>query len=193
MIKIITQIFEQSAQLKLQSLQRLAPSIVQAGKALIAALQQGNKVLICGNGGSAADAQHFASELINRFEHDRLPLAAVALTTDCSALTSIANDFDYTQVFSRQVAGLGQAGDVLVAISTSGNSPNIVRAATAAKQKNMLLIGLCGERGNLLEATFDQNDILLSVPSQNTARIQEVHIVIIHSLCALIDDTFCKK
>ena len=158
-------------------------SISAAAEACKAALAKGNKILLAGNGGSAADAQHIAAELVGRFEKERAGMAAIAITTDTSALTAIANDYGYERVFSRQIEGLGNAGDVFIGISTSGNSSNIITAVDIAKQKGLYTIALCGAAGKLK----DLCDTSINVPSTRTATIQECHIMIGHILCALID------
>jgi len=165
----------------------LAPDIVKAADVLHASLACGGKILSCGNGGSAADAQHFSSELLGRFESERRPLAAVALTTDTSTLTAVGNDYGYDRVFSRQVEGLGREGDVLLAISTSGNSPNVLEALKAAHAKSMSVVALTGRDGGEIARMLEAGDIELRVPSDRTIRIQETHLLIIHSLCDLID------
>jgi len=145
------------------------------------------KILTCGNGGSAGDAQHFSSEMLNRFERERPGLPAIALTTDSSTLTSIANDYDFEEVFFKQIRALGQSGDVLVAYTTSGNSPNILKAAIAAHDRDMPVIALTGKDGGALAPLLRDGDIEIRIPSQSTARIQEVHLVVTHCLCDLID------
>jgi D-sedoheptulose 7-phosphate isomerase len=144
-------------------------------------------VLVCGNGGSAADSQHFAAELIGRFERERPELAAIALTTDSSILTAVANDYAFEQVFARQVRGLGREGDVLVAISTSGNSPSVLAAAEAAHERGLAVVALTGRGGGRLGEMLGDGDVHLCVPHERTARIQEVHLLIIHCLCDGID------
>ena len=166
---------------------RTAHAVARAGQLLADALAEGRRVLACGNGGSAADAQHFAAELIGRFERERAPLPAVALSTDTSALTAIGNDYGFDEVFARQVRGLGDAGDVLVAISTSGDSPNVLRAAAQAQAQNMRVIALTGRAGGALGAALRAGDVELRAASDSTARIQEMHILFLHSLCALVD------
>ena len=183
----ITQHFNDSIQAKQQSLEVLAPAIAAAAALISQALDQGGKILSCGNGGSAGDAQHFSSEMLNRFEMERPGLPAVALTTDSSTLTSIANDYDYNQVFSKQVLALGNAGDVLLAISTSGNSGNVVRAVEAAHTRNMGVVALSGRDGGKLKGLLSNSDVGICVPVNSTARIQEVHLLTIHCLCDLID------
>jgi D-sedoheptulose 7-phosphate isomerase len=179
--------FAESAQLKLEASRSLAGPIARAAALLAEALRGGGKVLACGNGGSAADAQHFAAELINRFEIERAPLAAVALTTDTSTLTSIANDYTYEQVFSKQVRGIGRRGDVLLAISTSGNSRNVIEAVQAARDLGMRVIALTGNGGGKMAALVTAQDVHICVPHKRTARIQEVHLLVLHCLCDGID------
>lgn len=163
----------------------LAPAIAQAGDLIAATLSQRGKLLLCGNGGSASDSQHIAAELTGRFLKDRRPLAAVSLTTDTSALTSIANDYSFDEVFSRQVMGLGSKGDCLLAISTSGNSRNVLRAAEEARAADIRVIGLLGRDGGALRTLCD---VAIIVPSATTARIQEAHIFIGHTLCAMVEE-----
>lgn len=165
----------------------LNPVIVNAGNLCLGALLAGNKILSCGNGGSAADAQHFSSELLNRFELERPGLPAVALTTDSSTLTSIANDYHYDEIYSKQVRALGQPGDVLLAISTSGNSANIIRAIEAAHERDMRVVSLNGRDGGELSRTLRETDVDILVKGPSTARIQEIHLIAIHCLCDLID------
>jgi D-sedoheptulose 7-phosphate isomerase len=179
--------FEESAKLKLSASQSLAAPIVRAGLLLAEALESGGKILACGNGGSAADSQHFAAELLNRFERERAPLAAIALTTDTSTLTSIANDYAYEQVFSKQVRALGRRGDVLLAISTSGNSANVIAAMQVAREAGMRVVALTGNGGGKMAALLDAADVHLCVPHKVTARIQEVHLLVLHCLCDAID------
>lgn len=179
--------FNESIQTKIQSADTMTDHVVGAGKMMAQCLLNNNKILACGNGGSAADAQHFAAELINRFEAERAPLATIALTTDTSVLTSIANDYDYLQVFSKQIQALGQTGDVLLAISTSGNSHNIVKAIEAAHHKKLRVIALTGRDGGEIASLLDQQDIEIRVPAERTSRIQETHLLVLHCLCDLID------
>jgi D-sedoheptulose 7-phosphate isomerase len=179
--------FAESAKLKLDSAQSLVGPLVRAGSMLAEALRKGGKVLACGNGGSAADAQHFAAELINRFEMERPPLAGIALTTDTSTLTSIANDYAYLQVFSKQVRALGRRGDVLLAISTSGNSGNVVEAITVAHELGLRVIALTGNGGGKMAAMLGPEDVHVCVPHKVTARIQEVHLLALHCMCDGID------
>ena len=178
--------FRESIALK-QASASLAPAIVGAGRALTECLLNDGKILSCGNGGSAADAQHFSGEMLGRFEMERPGLPAVALTTDSSALTAIANDFQYIDVFAKQVRALGQAGDVLLAISTSGNSANVLRAVNTAHERSLRVVALTGRDGGTIARALHADDIELRVPAHRTARIQEVHILIIHALCDLVD------
>ena len=183
-VTLVVQRVRESALTKQAVSQTLAFDIVTAAQTLVKALQQGNKILLCGNGGSAGDAQHIAAELVGRFEVERDGLPAIALTTDSSALTSISNDYGFSMVFARQVTALATAGDVLIAISTSGDSDNIVRAVEAAKHRDTTTIGLLGKGGGQLAELVDQ---ALIVPASNTARIQESHIMIGHILCECVD------
>jgi D-sedoheptulose 7-phosphate isomerase len=177
-------IVEESARLKREFFEAEADSVLAAGRLLVSALSSGKKVLVFGNGGSAADSQHFAAELVNRFRLDRQALAAIALTTDTSILTSIANDSDYESVFSRQVEALGAPGDVAVAISTSGGSPNVLKAVEVARVRGLGTLGLAGRDGGKLAKLAD---LCLTVPHRETARIQEVHGLLIHLFCELVD------
>lgn len=179
--------FDDSAQTKLQSKKVLAQPIADAAQAMVTCLMNDGKILACGNGGSAADSQHFAAELINRFEVERPGLAAIALTTDSSVLTSIANDYDYVQIFSKQVRALGMDGDVLLAISTSGNSPNVIDAIKAAHERNMSVVALTGKDGGKMAAMLKPTDFHICVPTARTARIQEVHLLALHCMCDAID------
>jgi len=179
--------FSDSAQTKLAAVDALAQPIVRATELMVASLLANGKILACGNGGSAADSQHFAAELLNRFERERPGLAAMALTTDTSTLTSIANDYDYNQVFSKQVLALGQPRDVLLAISTSGNSPNVVAAIRAAHERDMRVVALTGKGGGEAGKHLAPADVHICVPHAVTARIQEVHLLTLHCLCDGID------
>ena len=183
----IQQQFIDSADLKYQAAQALAKPIADAVQALLACLTGGGKVLACGNGGSAADAQHFAAEFVGRFERERPELAALALSTDSSVLTAVANDYGYEQVFARQVRALGQAGDVLLAISTSGNSPSVLAATEAAHAREMTVIALTGRGGGRLGAMLRETDVQVCVPHDRTSRIQEVHLLTLHCLCDGVD------
>lgn len=187
LITRISENFSESAHLKLQTMDALAGPIAAAAERMVQCLKSDRKILSCGNGGSAADAQHFAAEMLNRFERERPGLAAMALTTDTSTLTSIANDYDYEQVFSKQVRALGQAGDLLLAISTSGGSRNVVAAAQAAHECQIGVIALTGRNGGKLAEVLLPTDIHICVPAQSTARIQEVHLLTLHCLCDAID------
>jgi D-sedoheptulose 7-phosphate isomerase len=178
--------FEDSIATK-QAAMILAPAITAAAASMTRCLLEDGKVLSCGNGGSAADAQHFSSELLNRFELERPGLPAVALTTDSSTLTSIANDYAFVEIFSKQVRALGQPADVLLAISTSGNSENIVRAIHAGHERGMRVVALTGRDGGAIAGLMADDDIEIRVPADRTARIQEVHLLVIHCLCDLID------
>lgn len=186
--KLIEGRFRQSIAVKQKSLETLPASIERAATKLTDGLNRGNKVLSCGNGGSAADAQHFSSELLNRFESERQGLPAIALTTDSSTLTSIANDYDYTQIFARQIHALGAEGDLLLAISTSGGSANICTAIDAAHERGLQVIALTGKDGGAVAKSLHETDIEIRVPSDSTAYIQETHLLIIHCLCAVIED-----
>ncbi len=179
--------FAESANLKLSASQVLPAPIARAGEMLAASLRSGGKVLACGNGGSAADAQHFAAELVNRFERERSPLAGLALTTDTSNLTSIANDYAYDQVFAKQVRALGRSGDVLLAISTSGNSASVLEAMRAAHAGGLKIVALTGNGGGRMTALLGAADVHVCVPHHKTARIQEVHLLVLHCLCDAID------
>jgi len=179
--------FNESIQTKQQAAQVLAQPTAQAAELLFNTLANDGKFLICGNGGSAADAQHFAAEMTGRFEKERMELAAIALTTDTSALTAIGNDYGFDHIFSKQVRALGRTGDVLVGISTSGNSGNVIEAIKAAHQNGMHVIALTGRDGGKIAQMLQEGDVLLNVPYPRTARIQEVHILLIHAICDCID------
>ncbi len=185
--KRIEKIFTDSAELKLAIAAKLAAPIARAALSMSESLKSGGKVLACGNGGSAADAQHFSAELLGRYERERPELAAIALTTDTSAITAIANDYGYDQIFAKQVRGLGRSGDVLIAISTSGNSKSVIEAMTAARSKGMTIVALTGRDGGKMGSMLTAADVHLNVASQITARVQEVHILILHCLCDAID------
>ena len=186
-ISRIGQHFADSAQTKLDASEMLAAPIAEAAEAMVGSLLGNGKILACGNGGSAADAQHFAAELVGRFEMERQGLAAIALTTDSSIMTAVANDYGYNTVFERQVRALGHPGDVLLAISTSGNSPSIVEAITAAHDNEMRVVALTGKGGGQIAELLRDTDIHICVPSDRTARIQEVHLLTIHCLCDGVD------
>jgi D-sedoheptulose 7-phosphate isomerase len=179
--------FTESAQLKLNAVDTLAPQIARAAALMTECLLADCKILACGNGGSASDAQHFAAEMIGRFERERPELPAISLATDTSILTAIANDYDYTQVFAKQVRALGGAGDVLLAISTSGNSGNVVAAVDAAHERGMRIVALTGKGGGRIGELLTADDVHICVPHTVTARIQETHILSIHCICDVID------
>src|SRR5580765_8662205 len=179
--------FNDSAQLKLKAHEVLAEPIAHAIEIMVKSLLANGKILACGNGGTAADAQHFSAELLNRFERERPTLAAISLTTDTSTLTSIANDYDYDQVFSKQVSALGQPGDVLFAISTSGNSKNVKRALATAHEREMRVVALTGRGGGEIGKLLAPEDVHICVPHSQTARIQDVHLLTLHCLCDGID------
>ena len=179
--------FAESIQVKQASLERLSVLIETAAQKLAATLLNDGKILTCGNGGSAGDAQHFSSEMINRFERERPGLPAIALTTDTSTITSIANDYHFDEIFFKQIRALGQSSDTLIIYSTSGNSSNVVKAAIAAHDREMSVIALTGKDGGTLATILRDGDVELRVVSQSTARIQEVHLLITHCLCDLID------
>lgn len=179
--------FTESANLKLAASQALTEPLARAAQILVDTLRGGGKILSCGNGGSAADAQHFAAELVNRFEMERPPLAAIALSTDTSSLTSIANDYSYQQVFSKPLRAIGRRGDALLAISTSGNSANVLDAIHAAHELGVRVVALTGNGGGKMGAALRPEDAHVCVPHGKTARIQEVHLLCIHCLCDAID------
>jgi len=179
--------FHESAEIKIQSATVLAQPIAQAVELMFSALSNGNKILACGNGGSAADAQHFAAELVGRFERERFPLPALSLVTDSSILTAVANDYSYREIFSKQVQAYGQAGDILLAISTSGNSANVMAAIEAALEREMRVVALTGKGGGSIGKMLTDADVHICVPADRTARIQEVHLLTIHCLCDGID------
>lgn len=179
--------FHESAELKIQAASQLAEPIAQAVELMFTALSNGNKILACGNGGSAADCQHFAAELVGRFERERLPLPGLALTTDTSILTAVGNDYSYQEIFSKQVQAFGQSGDVLLALSTSGNSANVVAAIDAALERDMRIVALTGKGGGAIAKRLTEADVHICVPHDRTARIQEVHLLTIHCLCDGID------
>lgn len=189
MLDRIKNSFSESIKTKIEAAEALPVTIERAANLMATCLLNGNKILTCGNGGSAGDAQHFSSELLNRFEKERPSLPAIALTTDSSTLTSIANDYHYDEVFSKQVRALGQPGDVLLAISTSGNSRNVIKAMEAAVSRDMTIVALTGKDGGEMAGLLSENDVEIRVPSSRTARIQEVHLLAIHCLCDVIDNT----
>jgi D-sedoheptulose 7-phosphate isomerase len=179
--------FQESADLKMKSAAALSQPISQAIELMFGALSNGNKILACGNGGSAADCQHFAAELVGRFERERFPLPAISLTTDTSIMTAVANDYSFKDVFAKQVQAFGQAGDVLLAISTSGNSANVLAAVEAALEREMRVVAMTGKDGGAIGKMLTDADVHINVPHNRTARIQEVHLVTIHCICDGID------
>lgn len=185
----VKEIFNASIKAKQESNNVLNTAITSAITIMVSALKDGNKILSCGNGGSAADAQHFAAELVCRFERERPALAAIALTVDTSALTAISNDYHFDEIFARQVDALAKQNDILLAISTSGFSPNVVRAIEQAHKQKMTVVALTGRDGGQVAKLLNDNDIEIRVPSESTARIQEVHLLTIHCLCDQIDET----
>lgn len=183
----IQQQFFDSADLKYAAAEVLSKPIADAVEAVVGCITAGGKVLVCGNGGSASDAQHFAAEFVGRFERERPGLAALALTTDTSILTAIGNDYDFNSIYSKQVQALGNPGDVLIAISTSGNSGNVLAAVAAAHAKDMTVVALTGRAGGKLGALLTDTDVHICVPHDRTARIQEVHGLALHCLCDAVD------
>lgn len=183
----IEQQFIDSADLKYQAAQVLSKPITAAVQAILASVTSGGKVLACGNGGSAADAQHFAAEFVGRYERERPELGAIALTTDSSILTAIANDYDFSVIFSKQVRALGSAGDVLLALSTSGNSANVLAAIEAAHERDMTVVALTGRSGGKVTQALRETDVHICVPHERTARIQEVHLLVLHCICDGVD------
>jgi len=181
--------FADSAQLKLAAADALAPQIARGAELMVECLLGDGKILACGNGGSACDAQHFAAEMVGRFERERPELPAISLATDTSILTAVANDYAYEQIFAKQVRALGTKGDLLLAISTSGNSANVVAAIDAARDREMRIVALTGKGGGRIGAMLTALDVELRVPHERTARIQECHLLMIHCLCDAIDNT----
>lgn len=188
LVNKIRQHFEESIQTKILTAETLPEVIQAAGELMVQSLLNGGKILSCGNGGSAGDAQHFSAEMLNRFETERPSLPAIALSTDTSTITAIANDYSYEEIFAKQIKALGQPGDILLAISTSGHSKNVVQAILAAQQRGLSVIALTGKDGGVVATLLNENDVELRVPVQSTARVQEVHLLIIHSLCDFIDN-----
>ncbi|WP_194725265.1 phosphoheptose isomerase [Noviherbaspirillum malthae] len=179
--------FQESAELKQRAAAALSQPIAEAVELMFSALSNGNKILACGNGGSAADCQHFAAELVGRFERERLPLPALALTTDTSIMTAVGNDYSFNDIFTKQVQAFGQAGDILLALSTSGNSANVLAAVEAALERDMRVVALTGKGGGAIGRLLTDADVHICVPHDRTARIQEVHLLTIHCLCDGID------
>lgn len=188
-VQRVQQHFSDSIEAKIKASEFLPKLITEAADKIVSALLADRKILSCGNGGSACDSQHFSSEMLNRFETERPSLPAIALTTDTPTITAIANDYAYSEIFAKQIRALGQAGDILLAISTSGNSENVIKAIHAAHEKNMVVITLTGKDGGKMAQALSDQDLELRVPSEVTARIQEVHLLIIHCICDLIDFT----
>jgi DnaA initiator-associating protein len=189
MLERIKDSFTESIQTKIDAAEALPESIEKAAEMMVQCLLGGNKILSCGNGGSAGDAQHFSAELLNRYEIERPPLPAIALSCDTSTITAIANDYSYDEIFSKQILALGQPGDILLAISTSGNSGNIIKAMEAALSRDMTIVALTGKDGGAMAGLMSAGDVEIRVPSNVTARIQEVHLLVIHCLCDNIDRT----
>lgn len=179
--------FSESIQIKINAADTMLPIVGSACERIVQCLLEGHKILSCGNGGSACDALHFSSEMLNRFKHERPSLPAIALTADIATLTSIANDSSYSEIFAKQIRALGQEGDILLAISTSGNSPNILTAIKAAHDRNMNVIAMTGYDGGKIPGILKENDIEIRVPAHDTARIQETHLLIIHCMCDIVD------
>jgi len=187
MIERISKIVADSVRAKQDTFEVLSTQIIDASERMVNCLLNGHKILSCGNGGSAADAQHFSSELLNRYEKERPGLPAIALTTDPSTITSIANDYSFDEIFSKQLKALGQPGDILLAITTSGNSQNVLNAIEVAHDRGMITIALTGREGGKVTPLLQGDDVHLCIPNQSTARIQECHLLLIHCLCDLID------
>jgi D-sedoheptulose 7-phosphate isomerase len=183
----IQQQFFDSADLKYAAAEILSKPIADAVSAIVGCITAGGKVLACGNGGSASDAQHFAAEFVGRFERERPGLAAIALTTDTSIITAIGNDYDFDSIYSKQVQALGSPGDVLLAITTSGNSANVLAAVAAARAKDLTVIALTGRKGGKMTGLLTETDVHICVPHDRTARIQEVHILALHCICDAVD------
>lgn len=189
MLEQIKDNFTESIQTQIAASELLAPSIEHASMVLVQCLLGGNKIISCGNGGSAGHSQHFCSQLLNKYEIERPSLPAISLNSDISTITSIANDYQYDEVFSKQIRALGNNGDVLIAISTSGNSRNVIKAVESAVSRDMPIIALTGHDGGDISGLLGDNDVEIRVPSGRTSRIQEVHLVVLHSLCEIIDTT----
>jgi D-sedoheptulose 7-phosphate isomerase len=188
----VKKIFNDSIQTQITAADTISEVIANAALIMVEALLNNHKILACGNGGSAADAQHFSGEMLNRFESERPSLPAIALTTDTSTITSIANDYHYNEVFSKQIKALGQPGDVLLALTTSGNSKNILDAIVAAHHRQMRVIALTGQNGGAIPPLLQSTDIEIRIPSESTPRIQETHGIVIHCLCDIIDRQLFK-
>lgn len=184
----IKQIFNDSIAVTTEAAFALGPNIVQAAESIVDCLMNNNKVMTCGNGGSAAEAQHFSSEMLNRFERERPGLAAIALTTDASTITSVANDYQFADIFARQIRALGRPGDVVLAFSTSGASDNIIHAIDAAHEQDARVVLVSGRDGGEAAKILASNDVEIRVPSASTARIQEIHLMVVHCICDLVDD-----
>lgn len=187
-LRRVKQIFDESIALKTEAAFALGPKIVDAADSILKCLMENNKVMACGNGGSAADAQHFSSEMLNRFERERPGLSAIALTTDASTITSVANDYQFADIFSKQIRALGRPGDVILAFSTSGESNNIIAAIDAAHDQDARVVLVSGRDGGEAARNLSGLDVEIRVPSSSTARIQEVHLMIVHCICDLVDD-----
>jgi D-sedoheptulose 7-phosphate isomerase len=190
--ELIKQNFDESIAAKQRAAEFIQPSIEKAINVLTTAFKAGNKILICGNGGSAADSQHFAAEFTGRYEMERTPLPAIALTTDTSALTAIGNDYSFDVIFSKQVEALGSSGDILLGISTSGNSSNVIKAIEVAHNKGMKIITLTGKDGGKIAKLLKDTDVNVCVPVNRTARIQEVHLLVLHTICDAVDNILFK-
>lgn len=190
MLENIKESFTESIQIQIAAAEALPDHIMHASQAMVATLLNGNKILCCGNGGSASNAQQFASCLLNRFETERPSLPAMALTADTSTLTAIANDYNYSEIFSKQVRALGQPGDILLAISTSGNSQDILKAMEAAVSRDMTIIALTGMDGGVMAGLLGESDVEIRIPSHRVARIQEVHLLTLHCICDLVACSF---
>lgn len=179
--------FSDSIQAKINAADTILPIVGQASEKIVRCLLEGNKILSCGNGGSACDALHFSGEMLNRFKHERPSLPAIALTGDISTITSIANDYHYNEIFAKQIRALGQSGDILLAISTSGNSANILNAIKAAHDRHMSVVALTGNDGGKIAENLSSNDVEIRIPATETARIQENHLLVIHCICDIVD------
>ena len=190
--ELIKQNFDESIAAKQKAAEFIQPSVEKAINILTTAFKAGNKILICGNGGSAADSQHFAAEFTGRYEMERTPLPAIALTTDTSALTAIGNDYSFDVIFSKQVEALGSSGDILLGISTSGNSSNVIKAIEVAHNKGMKIITLTGKDGGKIAKLLKDTDVNVCVPVNRTARIQEVHLLVLHTICDAVDNILFK-